>query len=568
MSDGVNPSTAQARVLVDELVRCGVADAVLCPGSRNAPLAFALFDADAAGRLRLHVRVDERTAGFLALGLALGSGRPVPVVTTSGTAVANLHPAVLEASYAGVPLLAVTADRPPELVGSGASQTIDQRGIFGGAVRAEAALPLAGDTAGTARAGQRWRAVVRRLVAAAAGALGGPPGPVQLNVPFAEPLVPDPAQPDRAPDAPQDDRWRHGRTAHAAPGNGSRPAALAPPAVDLPTLPLDPRLPTLVVAGSGHGVDPGLLGGAPVVAEPTSPSWPYALRTGPWLLRLLADGLLPAPEQVVVVGRPTLHRSVQGLLADPRVRVFAVADPRGLPWPDVAGTVRAVGALPRLQPSLRWREAWETADAIAAKTLDAVLDAREPGGLRLARDLVAALPGGARLVLGSSNPVRDVSLAAAPRRLDVLANRGVAGIDGTVSTAVGAALTWPRPAFLLLGDLTLLHDTTGLLLGPEEPRPDLTIVVLNDSGGGIFSLLEQGAPAYATAFERIFGTPHHADLRSLAAAFGAGYELVEGAIGARLEPADGLRLLEVRADRGRLRDDHAAVAEEIRGALS
>jgi len=194
----VNPSTAHATVIVDELVRHGITDAVLCPGSRSAPLAFALHAADAAGRLRLHVRIDERTAAFLALGLALRSGRPVPVVTTSGTAVANLHPAVLEASHAGVPLLLLTADRPPQLIGTGANQTIAQPGIFGDAVR----LALRGAPAvDPPRENGPWRAGIGRAVAAA---LGTPPGPVHLNLPFAEPLVPDagdtPAgRPDGAP---------------------------------------------------------------------------------------------------------------------------------------------------------------------------------------------------------------------------------------------------------------------------------------------------------------------------------------------------------------------------------
>ena len=194
----MNPSTAHSTVIVDELVRHGITDAVLCPGSRSAPLAFALHAADAAGRMRLHVRIDERTAAFLALGLALRSGRPVPVVTTSGTAVANLHPAVLEASHAGVPLLLLTADRPPQLIGTGANQTIAQPGIFGDAVR----LALRGAPAvDPPRENGPWRAGIGRAVAAA---LGTPPGPVHLNLPFAEPLVPDagdtPAgRPDGAP---------------------------------------------------------------------------------------------------------------------------------------------------------------------------------------------------------------------------------------------------------------------------------------------------------------------------------------------------------------------------------
>jgi 2-succinyl-5-enolpyruvyl-6-hydroxy-3-cyclohexene-1-carboxylate synthase len=279
----MNPSTAHAQVIVDELVRCGVTDAVLCPGSRSASLAFALHAADAAGRLRLHVRIDERTAGFLALGLALRSGRPVLVATTSGTAVANLHPAVLEASHAGVPLLVLTADRPPQLVGTGANQTVDQVGIFGGAVRLALTAAVAADPE---RDNGSWRAAVCRAVAAA---LGTPPGPVHVNLPFSEPLVPD------GGDAPR------GR-----PG-GAPWTALPRRQVRAAPLPLDPAAPTLVIAGAAaprEVRDWGL----PVVAEPASGIWDAGVRTGPWLLGALPNDLVP--EQVVVAGRPTLHRPV------------------------------------------------------------------------------------------------------------------------------------------------------------------------------------------------------------------------------------------------------------------
>jgi 2-succinyl-5-enolpyruvyl-6-hydroxy-3-cyclohexene-1-carboxylate synthase len=540
----VNPSTTHARLVVDELVRCGVTDVVLCPGSRNAPLSFALHAADAADRLRLHVRIDERTAGFLALGLALRSGRPVPVCTTSGTAVANLHPAVLEASHAGVPLLVLSADRPLDVIGTGASQTIQQAGLFGGAVRLAVNAGTGGDAG-------RDRSFVDRIVAAATGATGGPPGPVHLNLPFAGPLVPDDA----------------GEAPAGRPGG--EPWTRVPPAVRrAEPLPLDPSAPTLVVAG--HGAPAGLLDlPVPVIAEPASAAWPAAVRTGPWLLGADPPALRPA--QVVVAGRPTLHRPVQRLLAAPDVAVHVLADPHGMPWTDVAGTVRAIGALPPLRPDPAWTTRWQAADAAVAQALDKALDdPAAPGGLRLARALVAALPPGAQLVLGSSNPVRDVALAAVPRPdLTVLANRGVAGIDGTVSTAVGAALAHDGPAYALLGDLTLLHDTTGLVVGPDEPRPDLTIVVLNDDGGGIFGLLEQGDPVHAAAFERVFGTPHGVDLAALCAATGTGHAVVEVPdVAAALAPAPGLHVVEVRAGRRELREGHARLRAAVAAALS
>ncbi|MCW2614708.1 MAG: menD, partial [Frankiales bacterium] len=219
----MNPSTALARVLVDELVRGGVREAVLSPGSRSAPLAFALHDADAAGRLRLHVRIDERSAAFLALGLAKASGRPVPVVTTSGTATANLHPAVLEASHSGTPLLLLTADRPPELRGTGANQTVDQLALYGDAVRLFVELGTPGERAGDNAA---WRSTTCRVLSAALGELGSPPGPVHLNLGLREPLTPD-----------GDDTWLEaleGRPDGAAWTTRVPPQAPAAPLDDLP----------------------------------------------------------------------------------------------------------------------------------------------------------------------------------------------------------------------------------------------------------------------------------------------------------------------------------------------
>jgi 2-succinyl-5-enolpyruvyl-6-hydroxy-3-cyclohexene-1-carboxylate synthase len=561
----VHPSTAQAEVLVDELTRCGVTDVVLCPGSRNAPLSFALHRADAARRLRLHVRIDERTGGFLALGLALRSGWPVPVVCTSGTAAANLYPAVLEASYAGVPLLALTADRPPELVGTGANQTVVQAGLFAGAPRLEISLGVARRDAGQQ---DGWRAAVSRAVGVALGRAGMPPGPVHVNLPFAEPLVPEVGP--GAGDWPEPLSGRRGN----APWT-----TYPPPGQPTARLPLDPAAPTLVLGGALSATaarppdaPPGGWG-APVVAEPSSPLWPGALRTGPWLLDSpRADELRPT--QVLLHGRPTLHRSVARLLADETVSVYAVAgtvDPAGAGLPR---SVRAIGTPPPLRAPADWTARWADADATASVALDKVLaEPSAPMGLRLAAALVDALPPGALLTLGSSNPVRDVSLAARPRTgLTVLANRGVAGIDGTVSTSTGAALAHGSgPSYALLGDLTLLHDTTGLLLGPAEPRPDLSLVVLNDAGGGVFSLLEQGGAEYSASFERVFGTPHQVWLEGLCAGMEVGYqkvrELSELAPALATERGRGIQVIEVPATREGLRDGHAALRAAVECAF-
>ncbi|MGY1695837.1 MULTISPECIES: 2-succinyl-5-enolpyruvyl-6-hydroxy-3-cyclohexene-1-carboxylic-acid synthase [unclassified Geodermatophilus] len=510
----MNPSTALARVLVDELLRGGVRDAVVAPGSRSAPVALAFAAAERAGALRLHVRIDERTASFLALGLARASGRPVPVLTTSGTATAHLHAAVLEADVSGVPLLALTADRPPELRSTGANQTIEQPGLYGGAVRwaADVGVPEAGREAAQNR---YWRSVVSRALLAATGTLSGDPGPVQLNLPFRDPLLPE-EEP-----GPLTGPWA-GR-ADGAPWTAGVPAPAAPgPIGDGPR--------TLVVAGDGPGAAGrawaagAAAAGWPVVAEPSGGAWTGdAVRGGALLLGVPSWLDAHRPDRVVVVGRPTLSRPVSALLADPRVRVETVtATPR---WPDAGRSSALVGraAPPAGPPSdPGWAAAWTGAAARVGAAVDALLDAAPaPTAARLARDVVAALPAGALLVLGSSTPVRDVDRLAVPRGdVTVLANRGVAGIDGTVSTAVGAALASGGPAVALLGDLTFLHDLQGLLTGEGEPRPDLTLVVPDNDGGGIFAQLEPGRPAYARDYRRVFGTPHGRDLAAVAQALG------------------------------------------------
>jgi 2-succinyl-5-enolpyruvyl-6-hydroxy-3-cyclohexene-1-carboxylate synthase len=343
-----------------------------------------------------------------------------------------------------------------------------------------------------------------------------------------------------------------------------------------------------VVAGQGGPPVPDWLLRLPRIAEPGSALWGGSLAAGAWLLgamlaaptgdKPISTGVPAKPQHVVVVGRPTLHRPVQALLADPEVRVTVLTDrPQ---WTDVAGAAAAVtsrptepaGPEPDQEPDLAWADALRAADAAVAAAVRAVLDrAPWPSGLAVAADVLAALPAGALLTVGSSNPIRDVALAATPRAdLTVHANRGVAGIDGTVSTAVGAALAHDGPAYALLGDLTFLHDSTGLVIGPDEPRPDLTIVVFNDDGGGIFALLEQGDPRHAVAFERIFGTPHGVDLAALCAATGVPHTAAgtPSELRAALAPAPGIRVVEVRAGRTGLRDLHALIRAEAANVIT
>ncbi len=548
----MNPSTALARVLVDELVANGVTDAVLAPGSRNAPFSMALADADAAQRIRLHVRIDERTAGFLALGLARSSGRPAVVVTTSGTAAANLHPAVLEAHHGAVPLLLVTADRPPRLRDLGANQTVDQTRLFGPALRFFHEFGTPQRTAGQ---NGPWRAMVCRALAHAAGA-GGVPGPVQLNVPLDEPLLPDALTATGAGPGDEPVDWPEKLDGADAPWT----AFAGPAPSDRPIGAPEPGERCLFVADLTHpAAGPIAAAGHPVVSEAGGAAGRAVLATG---ISLLADPDFMAahrPDRVVVLGRPTLFRPVGAVLADSAVVVDIVAPPAVAA--DPAGRARSVSAaLARLDEPAddAWLHAWRAADALAATALAKVLDEADlAASPRLARDLVALLADGSTLVLGSSQTPRDVGRFSAARDgLRLLANRGVAGIDGTVSTAVGVALAADGPTVALMGDLTFLHDLTGLVIGPHEPRPDLTIVVSQNDGGAIFGTLEPGRADHARHFERVFGTPHGTSLGQLAEGVGVEHLLVTSTDELADAVADpgGIRIVEVPTTRTDLRE--------------
>ena len=544
----MNPSTTQARIVVDELIRGGVRDVVLCPGSRNAPLAFALHDADRAGRLRLHVRIDERTAGFLAIGLALAAGSPVCVAMTSGTAVANLGPAVVEANYARVPLVVLSANRPYDLLGTGANQTMEQLGYFGTQVRATISLGLAeGAPEKIAALNAQWRSATCRVLVAAKGSRTANAGPVQFDIPLREPLVPDADEVGE----------------YSPPGRpDGRPWTYTPPVTFDQPLDIDVTPDTVVIAGHGAGVHPNLVG-LPTVAEPTAP--PAANSLHPLALPSVR------PHQVIMLGRPTLHRPVSTLLADPSIPVFALTT--GPRWPDVSGNSQATGtrAVTSGTPDADWLRRCAEANARAVATVRAQLEAHPlTTGLHVAAAVADGLRPGDQLVLGASNPVRDAALVGLNAEgIQVRSNRGAAGIDGTVSTAIGAALAHERSGgdhaartVALIGDLTFVHDSSGLLIGPTEPTPrSLTIVVSNDNGGGIFELLEQGDTRFSDVSSRVFGTPHDVDVAALCRAYHVDCHQVElDGLGEALgESFDGMRVLEVKADRSSLRALHASI---------
>jgi 2-succinyl-5-enolpyruvyl-6-hydroxy-3-cyclohexene-1-carboxylate synthase len=528
-------------VVVDELIRGGVRDVVLCPGSRNAPLAFALQDADRADRIRLHVRIDERTAGYLAIGLAVAERAPVCVAMTSGTAVANLGPAVVEANYARVPLIVLSANRPYELLGTGANQTFEQMGYFGTQVRANISLGLAEEAPERMDSlNAQWRSATCRVLVAATGSRTANAGPVQFDIPLREPLVPDADEsgvyaPEGRPDG--------------------RPWTYTPPVTFDQPLDIDLAPDTVVIAGHGAGVHPNLAK-LPTVAEPTAPPAENPLH--PFALRLIH------PQQVIMLGRPTLHRPVSSLLADPSVPVYALTT--GPRWPDVSGNSQATGtrAVTTGEPNPAWLHRCAEVNRHAIDAVRSQLKAHPlTTGLHVAAAVADAVRPGDQLVLGASNPVRDAALVGLNAQgVKVRSNRGVAGIDGTVSTAIGAALAHDGRTIALIGDLTFVHDSSGLLIGPTEPTPrNLTIVVSNDNGGGIFELLEQGDPRFSDVSSRIFGTPHDVDVGALCRAYHVDSRQIEAdqLVAALSEPFEGMRVLEVKADRSSLRALHASI---------
>ncbi|WXK93997.1 2-succinyl-5-enolpyruvyl-6-hydroxy-3-cyclohexene-1-carboxylic-acid synthase [Pseudarthrobacter quantipunctorum] len=552
---------AAARIAVGVLVDGGVQHVVVSPGSRSAPMAYALAEASAEGRVELLVRIDERSAGFTALGLALATGSPAAVLTTSGTAVGNLMPAVMEANHAAVPLVVLSADRPDELRGTGANQTTVQPDLFGEQVRFAVDVPAGADPERAIRTG----------LSAATGAFPDlPPGPVQLNLAFRDPLVPSPGE--KLPAAAERQRYRIGTE---------------PLIMNLP--PASAELPerrTVVLAGHDAGPVAEAFArahGLPLLAEPSSNSRFGPNAVGPY--RLLLEHFGPGSDQpierVVLFGRPTLSRPVAALLARADVQA-ALYQPVPVAWYEPGRrTELPLESLADLAdfagrgPST-WLDTWLLAGSAAQHALDRIL----PEEARATGPAVGSLVwkhARGQLLLGSSNGIRDVDLAGLPApepAATVYANRGLAGIDGTISTATGIAVGGRQETTVLLGDVTFLHDAGGLLLGAGEEQPPLRIVVLNDFGGAIFDLLEHGAVreagTYGDAVERLFGTPHTVDTAALAAAYGVRHCSVSttAALAEALkQPIEGRSILEVRTDRQGLRALHARIKEAVAAAV-
>ncbi|QKJ21070.1 2-succinyl-5-enolpyruvyl-6-hydroxy-3-cyclohexene-1-carboxylic-acid synthase [Microbacterium hominis] len=568
------PATDAAAALLCRLVENGVRHVVLSPGSRSQSLALVAAELERRGRIRLHVRIDERVAGFTALGIGRESGMPAAVVCTSGTAVANLLPAALEAHHAGVPLLLLTADRPPELRGVGANQTTRQPGLFSAATRFEADLPVPEelDPTGDGPQSELMRSVADAALAACLGEGLRAPGPVHLNLPYREPLagaLPNwldmpaaelVATTDDDPDAaPVDDEVAEEMSGALYQGGGGIGESDLPTAVDDDPHVLERGPRTVVIAGSGAGPDAETLahlGGWPLIAEIVS-----GARFGRWLIHgyrgLLADADLGGRiERAVVLGHPTLSREVAAVLSRPDVEVIAVRGP-GEPL-NLNGATLAVDAVSVAvgETDRAWLGAWMTASraasidlsppapdadglssAVPGERLEAI--ATELATIRAALDretLVDAVWRATwphdRLLFGSSRLVRVADTVLGGKKVPVHANRGLAGIDGTVATAIGIAAASqdagaPGVTRVLLGDLALLHDVGALLLPGGEAEPRVQVIVGNDGGGTIFDRLEVAGVADAAAMDRVLYTPHGVGLEHLARAYGWEYRRVQ-----------------------------------------
>ena len=580
-----SPSTEYALSLLASLADAGVRDVVLSPGSRSQALALAAAEFETAGRLSVHVRIDERSGGFLALGLAAETGVPSVVITTSGTAVANLHPAVLEAHHSGVPMIVVSADRPSEMRGIGSNQTTVQPGLFASAVGwvRDVEAPRSGPVDHEAVRTLAREAVAEALGGDSHGALGRSRGPVQLNVAFREPL----SSGEQSLPA-----------AHPAPVEVAPSVAPSALGVDV-----DPA--TLVVAGHAAGPEAEAAAralGAPLVAEVSS-----GARFGPHLVSsyraLLDDADFGGRvRRVVVFGHPTLSRQIPSLLTRGGVEVVVVRA-AGAEAYDPGRSARVVEAVEVDRASSgvgstddaahrTWVGRWvhtgrrlleaeaESEDAADGPGVDGTAEGsagrteaaeqaeflrREVQLLRrpvtrraLAEALWRVSWPHDRLVLGASRLIRELDQIVPGKKIPVHANRGLAGIDGTIATATGIALASQRddPAAgttrVLVGDLTLLHDVGSMLLGLGETRPRLQVVVGNDGGGTIFDGLEVAATASPEAMTRVQFTPHEVDLSALAVAYG--WQYVEAATRAELDQAlvaryDGPVLIEVPLSR-------------------
>lgn len=567
---GANLNQRWARAIVEGIVSGGAREAVVCPGSRSTPLALAC--AEQPG-LRTWSVIDERSAAFFALGMAKHSGLPVILVATSGTAPAHFYPAVIEASLSRIPLVVLSADRPWELHGFGAPQTIDQEELFGRYVRRFDALPLP-DAAATAH----LEAVVQRAVHAA---LHAPRGPVHLNVPFREPLAP---VPDGATEPPTEATRRMTMTRNEPAVPEAALASLRERIAATPegVIVCGPRDAADGFAEAVHRLAAAT--GYPIFAEAASQVRSTSL-PGPIITRYDAILRNPAfaqahrPKLVLRFGGGITSKRLQAWLDGCGAEIVVFSEDGDLVDPShrasrawIGDAAVAANRLARALSEVRVQGDWSAAFAAAQKRAEAALAAElasnasltEP---RLAREVAASLAPGTVLFVSSSMPIRDIDgFAAQMPGVRVLSNRGANGIDGVIASALGAAASSGRPTVLLIGDVAFLHDVGSLLIAAQHRLP-LTIVIANNDGGGIFSFLPIAKhPAH---FETLFGTPHGLSFEKAAQLFGGRYLQPTNVDELRSGLADsverGLTIIEARAPS---RVENVAIHEALGESLA
>ncbi len=561
-----------AREVADQLASV-LNDVVLCPGSRTSPLALALL-----GRadIRVHTRIDERSAAFLALGMARVQRRPVGVVMTSGTAVANTLPAMIEAAHSHVPFAVISADRPRRLVGTGASQTIEQQGLFATVTPTHQIESLEDVTEISELFTKEQQ--------------------LHLNVAFDTPLVPEAPSVSDTPLVPGTPLVAEVPLVSDTPSTPASSAvslrrtrpAVSQHWVDHGEVPLDLSLNTLVIAGDEAWEVPGLED-VPTIAEPTAPAPYHPVHPGAAAVfshSEISHGEYSArmkPDQIVVVGHPTLHRPVLNIMADPDIHLTVLSRTPQFTDPTGNAAQRGTRVAVSGQPTQQWLNTCDAAGTLAADAVRDILASQDYGftGLHVAAAVADTLGDGDVIFIGASNPIRDLAWAGMPfPGVRAYSPRGTAGIDGSVSQAIGVALATqtedptapsaPRTV-ALLGDVTFLHDAPGLFIGPNQPRPEnLTIVVANDNGGGIFETLEMGAPHWRESFERGFGTPHDdVSLAHLCAAYSVDYRSVSSTqelldLLVELTPTNhGVTVIEAHTSREHLRKLHADFATKV-----
>jgi 2-succinyl-5-enolpyruvyl-6-hydroxy-3-cyclohexene-1-carboxylate synthase len=496
MTANAMTSTALARSIVQSCLESGAEQVVIAPGSRNAPLSWAFAQAEKAGLIKIQVRIDERDAGFLALGIAKATKKPVPVVVTSGSAVANLMPALVEAFHSAVPVIVLSADRPASARGKSAPQTINQFGLFGTFVKSQIDV-----TAGNTSALE-----ISKLIDST---VSGRPGPVQVNVQFEMPLMPDENEMEWQPKVPSLNSISKTECHQKE------------------------------IKVSGHGIfvvgdnsDPEAVEeinqisqeiGWPIIWEPTANAhmFPNAISHGVVLLQ--AD-VAPKVDVVVTLGTVGLSRAILGLLKSVPTHLAIHSATAGSDLPDpVSSANEILECVPKLKTTVdpEWLSQWQTLDNKADASIVAALAPDTLSGPSAAQLVWNQAGEDDQLFVAASWPVRHLEAHASKRKgLQVFGNRGTNGIDGLISTATGVAIGTKKRTVLLMGDIAFLHDLGGLNLGEGQDQPNLTIVVLDNNGSGIFSQLEQGADEYKEHYEKVFGTPHDKDLWVIAESLG------------------------------------------------